>query len=151
MSRKTIVLPDDFIYAMEYDVLYTDVNSANHLGADRVLPIAMEAQLRFIKLLGYQNATAFEDAGLIMVHSEIQYVSEAVYGDRLKVELAIASIEDKSIELAYRISHLSSNCEMARILTTLLFYDYREKRAMVVPHTFLQAIDGSKTPLPDQT
>ena len=67
MTRKTITLPAQFIFSSEYRVLYSDVNSANHLGADRVLPIAMETQLRFINHLGYQDATAFEDAGLIMV------------------------------------------------------------------------------------
>ena len=127
-------------------MLYSDVNSANHLGADRVLPIAMEAQLRFIKQLGYQDASAFEDAGLIMVHSEVQYVSEALYGDRLMVELAVANIQDKSFELAYRISHLQDRREMARVLTTILFYDYREKCATTVPEAFLRSVEQrSKT------
>ena len=87
MTRKTITLPAQFIFSSEYRVLYSDVNSANHLGADRVLPIAMETQLQFINHLGYQDATAFEDAGLIMGYSEVQYLAEAKYGDELYVEL----------------------------------------------------------------
>lgn len=140
MSKKSIILPQHFVFSIEYDVLYSDVNSANHLGADRVLPIAMEAQLRFIKHLGYGDATAFEDAGLIMAHSEVQYIAEAQYGERLKVELAADNFRHKSFELIYRVMNLSKDSEMARVATTLLFFDYQEKCVVEVPATFLERV-----------
>ena len=140
MTRKTITLPAQFIFSSEYRVLYSDVNSANHLGADRVLPIAMETQLQFINHLGYQDATAFEDAGLIMGYSEVQYLAEAKYGDELYVELAVDNLVEKSFELVYRISNLSRDCEMARVVTTLLFFDYQKKCVIPVPATFLDRV-----------
>lgn len=140
MSKKTIALPQHFIFSTEYDVLYSDVNSANHLGADRVLPIAMEAQLRFIKHLGYGNATAFEDVGLIMAHSEVQYLAEAQYADRLKIELAADNFREKSFELIYRLTNLSKSSEMARVVTTLLFFDYQQKCVVAVPASFLERV-----------
>ena len=138
--RKTIDLPDQFIFATEYEVLYSDVNSANHLGADRFLPIAMEAQLRFIKHLGYADATAFEDAGLIMAHSEVEYISEAKYGDSLQVKLAARNFGRRSFEFIYQINNLSLKREMARVATTLLFFDYAAGKVIEVPDTFLQRI-----------
>lgn len=140
MTRKAISLPSRFIFASDYRVLYSDVNSANHLGADRVLPIAMETQLRFIKHLGYDNATAFEDAGLIMAYSEVQYLAEAEYGDALNVELAVDNLLEKSFQLVYRISNLSRGCEMARVATTLLFFDYQKKCVIPVPESFLEKV-----------
>lgn len=141
MRKKTITLPQSFVFSMEYSVLYSDVNSANHLGADRVLPIAMETQLRFIKHLGFADATAFEDAGLIMAHSEVQYLAEAQYGDQLKIELAADNFHAKSFELIYRILNLSKANEMARVVTTLLFFDYQHKRVIAVPEKFIERID----------
>jgi len=149
MTRKSIALPENFLFSTEYDVLYTDVNSANHLGADRVLPIAMEAQLRFIKSRGYAEATAFEDAGLIMAHAELQYLAEAEYGDRLRIDLAVDNIQSKSFELLYRITNQARNCEMARVATTLLFFDYREKRVITIPDRFRRLVTASAV-LPDQ-
>lgn len=140
MSKKTIILPLEFIFSTEYSVLYSDVNSANHLGADRVLPIAMEAQLRFIKHLGYADATSFEDAGLIMAHSEVQYLAEAEYGDQLKIELAADNFRAKSFELLYRIMNISKGSEMARVVTTLLFFDYQKKGVIEIPETFLERV-----------
>ncbi|CAA0105789.1 1,4-dihydroxy-2-naphthoyl-CoA hydrolase [Halioglobus japonicus] len=140
MPRKSITLPAEFIFSSEYRVLYSDVNSANHLGADRVLPIAMETQLRFIKHLGYDSATAFEDAGLIMGYSEVQYLAEAKYGDELLVELAVDNLQEKSFELVYRISNLNRDCEMARVVTTLLFFDYQKTCVIPVPESFLERV-----------
>lgn len=142
MTRKTIELPETFIFATEYDVLYSEVNSANHLGADRVLPIAMEAQLRFIKHLGYTNAIVFEDAGLIMGHSEVQYIAEADYADKLKIELAARNFAGKSFELVYRISNLSKGNELARVATTLLFFDYRGKKVIAIPSAFTDRLNS---------
>ena len=140
MARKTIDLPETFIYSTDYRVLYSEVNSVNHLGADRVLPIAMEAQLRFIKHLGYSDAMSFEDAGLIMAHSEVQYISEADYGDQLNIELSPANFTNKSFELLYKISNLSKEQEMARVATTLLFFDYEQSQVIPIPTTFMQRI-----------
>lgn len=138
--RKNIEVPEAFLFSTEYNVLYSDVNSANHLGADRVLPIAMEAQLRFIKHLGYTDAITFEDAGLIMAHSEVQYLSEAKYGDSLIIELASRNFARKSFELVYRIHNQSRHTEMARVATTLLFFDYNQGRVVEVPETFMERI-----------
>jgi acyl-CoA thioesterase FadM len=142
MSRKTITIPRHFVFSMEYSVLYSDVNSANHLGADRVLPIVMEAQLRFIKHLGFADATAFEDAGMIMAHSEVQYLAEAGYADQLKIELAADNFTEKSFELIYRILNLTRGNEVARVVTTLLFFDYQEKRVIAVPEKFRERVSA---------
>ena len=144
MSRKSVEVPDSFVFAMDYDVLYSDVNNANHLGADRVLPIAMEAQLRFIKQLGYSDAVAFEDAGLIMVHSEVQYLAEAKYGDRLLVELAARHFGSKSFELVYRIRNRTRGNDTALVATPLLFFDYRREQVVAIPPLFLDRVHAAR-------
>ncbi len=50
MTRRTIDIPDTFHFETDYRVVYSDINAANHLAADRILPIALEAQFRFIKI-----------------------------------------------------------------------------------------------------
>tara|TARA_R110001599_G_scaffold8651_2_gene41917 strand:+ start:15201 stop:15656 length:456 start_codon:yes stop_codon:yes gene_type:complete len=136
MPRRTITLPEHFLFATHYDVLYSDVNAANHLGADRLLSIAMEAQLRFIRQLGHSKAIAFEEAGLIMAHAETAYLAEADYGDRLRVELGAREVEQKSFQFVYRISKDDSGEEVARVATTLLFFDYQTRRVVAVPDDF---------------
>ncbi|WP_373098007.1 thioesterase family protein [Zhongshania sp.] len=136
MPRKTIELPERFLFTTEYVVLYSDVNVANHLGADRIPSIAIEAQLRFIIALGYEHATAFEEAGLIMAHSEISYLSETDYADRLAIDVTACNFTDKSFDLLFRLRNLSKKTETARVRNTMLFFDYTGKSVCPVPENF---------------
>jgi len=136
MSRKIIELPSNFHFTTDYSVLYSDINAANHMGADRILPIALEAQLRFIKSLGYDDAIIFEDAGLIMVHSEIQYISETDYADQLTVDLAIANMKGKNLDFIYRVFNNTRQQETARLKVSMLFFDYDKKAVTTVPEGF---------------
>lgn len=142
MPRQTIALPETFVFTTGYDVLYTDVNAANHLGADRLLSIAMEAQLRFIRHLGHSNATAFEDAGLIMAHAETAYMAEADYADHLLIELGARAFETHSFQFVYRISKAEGTRDVARVATTLLFFDYQRKCVVPVPEGFQEQVTG---------
>ena len=136
MPRKTIELPERFLFTTDYVVLYSDVNVANHLAADRIPAIAIEAQLRFIVALGYEHATAFEEAGLIMAHSEISYLSETDYGDRLAIDVSAGNFTAKSFDLLFRLRNLSKNREAARVRNTMLFFDYTSKSVCPVPENF---------------
>ncbi|MBA6413058.1 thioesterase family protein [Parahaliea sp. F7430] len=142
MSRKTIELPETFLFSIHYDVLYSDINAANHLGADRILPITMETQLRFIRKSGHSQATVFEDAELIMAHAEIAYLAEVSYGEKLLVELGVCDIKDKSFKFVYRISKAPSGQEVARVATTLLFFDYQQRCVVPVPDNFRTQVES---------
>jgi acyl-CoA thioesterase FadM len=136
MPRKSIDLPERFLFSTEYVVLYSDVNVANHLAADRIPAIAIEAQLRFIIALGFEHATAFEEAGLIMAHSEIAYISETDYGDRLAIDVTADNFTVKSFDLLFRLRNVSKNKETARVRNTMLFFDYKNKSVCPVPENF---------------
>lgn len=136
MTRRTIELPDTFHLHFDYRVVYSDINASAHLAADRIMPITIEAQFRFIKSLGYSDATVFEEAGLIMVHSETQYLSESYHDDALSVSMAIASLEGKQMEFAFLIQNKNTGKETARLRSTLLFYDYESNKVIVAPEKF---------------
>lgn len=141
MSRRTLELPDRFHLNFDYHVVYSDINASNHLAADRILAITIEAQFRFIKSLGYNDASVFEDAGLIMVHSETLYLSESHHEDVLSVSMAIAALEGKQIQLAFLIRNQVTGKETARLRSTLLFYDYGCKQVIPAPEKFKQNVN----------
>ncbi|MDX1453654.1 MAG: thioesterase family protein [Oleiphilaceae bacterium] len=137
MPNETISFPDHVHHAIDYRVVYSDINAANHLGADRVLPIALEAQFSFIRKLGYEDSVVFENAGLIMVNSHIDYLSEGHYGDRLRVEMAIEKVSDKAVDFIYRIHNTTTQKEVARVKTRLLFFDYDVNAVTTIPEGFV--------------
>ncbi|TNC79540.1 MAG: hypothetical protein C9356_18575 [Oleiphilus sp.] len=138
MPRYQVELPEEFDHFIDYRVVYSDINAANHLGADRVLPIALEAQFSFIRSLGYEDAVVFENAGLIMVSAQTDYLSEAYYGEALRVGLAINKASDKSIDLRYSLTKAGSDQEVARVQTRLLFFDYDVHQVSPIPQGFVE-------------
>jgi len=136
MTRRTIEIPNAFQFETSYRVVYSDINAAKHLAADRLLPIALEAQFRFIKSLGYKDAIIFEDAGLIMVHSETEYKSESFHDDELKVEMSVESLDGKKMELIFLVSNTRTGLETARIRVSHLFFDYEAQKVSDAPQGF---------------
>jgi acyl-CoA thioesterase FadM len=134
--------PEQFIYSINYKVLYSDINGANHVGADRILPIALEAQLSLTKHLGYADAIVFEDLGLIMANSQIDYLSETHYGEELKVNVALDFVSEKAIDLIYCIWNCTKRVETARVKTRMLFFDYKHSKATAIPSAFKDKINA---------
>ncbi len=143
MTRKTIQLPEQFQFTTDYHVLYSDINAANHLASDRILPITTEAQHRFIKSLGYDDAMSFDGIGLIMVHSETQYISETRHGDKLIIELAVDNLADKSLEFLYRIYNDTEKKETAALRVSMLFYNYEQKSVTKAPESVKEKLLAS--------
>ncbi len=140
MSRMLVDLPTDIIYRTTYKVVYSDINAANHLGADRILPIALEAQFGFVRSLGYEDAIVFENAGLIMANSQIDYISEVTYGASLNVGLEVQIVSKKSMAFIYSITDANSTIEVARVKTLLLCFDYATKKVVSIPEGFRQKL-----------
>lgn len=142
MSRYLVELPDNFIYSINYKVLYSDINGANHVGSDRILPIALEAQLSLTKHLGYKEAIVFEDIGLIMVNSQIDFLSETHYDAELRVDVAVEFVSDKALDLIYRLWNTTKQCETARVKARMLFFDYQQEKTVRIPDKFKDGING---------
>ncbi len=142
MPQDQIKLPEQFLFRTTYRVVYSDINAANHLGADRILPIALEAQFGFVRYLGYENAVVFESAGLIMRNSQIDYLAEAFYGDILEVDLAVTTATDKALDFIYSIRDSEKLHEVARVKTRLLCFDYTTQQVVTIPAGFRQRLDA---------
>ncbi|GAA6136030.1 hypothetical protein NBRC116188_28200 [Oceaniserpentilla sp. 4NH20-0058] len=141
MTRRTIDLPETFHLNFDYTVVYSDINASSHLAADRIMPITLEAQFKFIKSLGYTDATVFEDAGLIMVHSETQYMSESFHDDELSVDMAIETLEGKQMVFGFLIKNKRTGKETARLRSTLLFFDYETQKVINAPENFTKKVN----------
>ena len=86
---------------------------------------------------GYDDVIVFENAGLIMVNSQIEYLSETAYGEELRVGMGISKASSKAIDLTYGISKIACGKEVARVHTRLLFFDYDAGAVTTIPDGFI--------------
>lgn len=140
MAKKTIQLPDHFAFSIDYQVVYSDLNVANHLAADRIQAIAIEAQFCFMKALGLDRALAPQTDGMITAYAEVAYLCESGHGDVLRVDVTANVTGDKSVDFIYRLFNTTRQQEAARVINTNLFFHYPEQRVISVPDYFHRAL-----------
>lgn len=137
MARIKINFPDTHLFSTEIKVRITDLNYGNHLGNDSLLSLLHEARVRFFREYGYTELNV-EGVGIIMADVAIQYVSEAFYGERLKIDIAAGDFSRVAFDMFYRVT--SGERVVAVAKTGIVFYDYTSKKVAAVPAQFVRKI-----------
>lgn len=140
MARIRIDLPDTFLYQRDFRIPAEYINSADHMGAEYMLTIAVETKAEFIKSLGYASNMEVEGLGLIMADSGVVYFAESDLDDLLRIDVGLMNIGDKSAEFIYQVTNVTKACVAARVKCGILFFDYEAKKPESIPANFLAKI-----------
>ena len=132
MPRIQIDLPERFAFSTEITLYLGHMNYAGHLDNALLLAVVSEARLRFFKSLGYTELNV-EGVGIIVSDAALQYRSEAFYGEVMVVQMGAANFSRKGCDLLWRMNEQSSQREVARGKTGLVFIDPASKRAATIP------------------
>lgn len=134
MSRVKLSMPEKIIFSTNYLIGIGDINYGNHVGNDRVLTIAHNARLEFLKSLGFKDELSFGDGvGLIQTDAEVVYKAEAVHGDKLIITIGIDEVHRYGLEFYYQISKEESEVIVALVKTGIMFYNYSGKHPVEIP------------------
>lgn len=136
MGRLKLSMPAGFLFSTEIEVRINDINYGGHLSNDAVLCMVHESRLRFLAAHDYSEKD-IEGAGIIMTDALIIYKSEAFYGDRLKIEIAIDDISRLGFDLYYRLSNIQSGYEVAHVKTGFTFFNYDSHKIISTPEKFV--------------
>lgn len=140
MARTVIEFPEKVLFSTAYTVLMSDVNRADHLGADRIFSIVIESQMRFFTHLGYDRT--IEGVSYIVADTEFIFKAESKYLDELSIDVAASNIREKSCELIYRINNDSKNTLAALVKTGVVFVDNTTMLPTAIPDAFKTTIGG---------
>lgn len=143
MTRVHLNVPETFIFSTELTIQVSDLNYGNHLGNDKILSLAHEARIRFLKHLGYTEMDV-AGAGLIMADAAIQFTSQGFYGDELILKLAVTDISRAGFALFTLIQHKHSQKELARVKTGMVFFDYATQSVQKIPERFTTQLSKLK-------
>jgi len=135
MAKIKLNLPETFVFQTELTVRINDVNYGGHLGNDAILTLAQEARLRFLKKYAFSEIDVY-GASLIQADAVIVYKAQAFYGDQLKIEVALGDFSNTSFDFFYLITNRTTEKEVARVKTRLVFFDYQRGKTLAVPEAF---------------
>jgi acyl-CoA thioester hydrolase len=134
MERVKIKLPAQFNFSTTVRIRITDLNFGGHVGNDTFLSLLHEARHEFLKHHSY-GETSFEGAGLIMTDAVIEYKSELVQGDEIKISVAADGFDKFGFDLFYKMEVITATENMlaAKAKTGMLCFDYTTKKIIPLP------------------
>ena len=149
--RIDIAPPRQWSFSTLYPLLIGDINAGNHLAAERMLPIAIEAQMRLFRRLGFIGALRSDRlAGVryVMADAGLQFRREARYGDTLEVRVGVGELGRVSVDLIHELRVVRVDDEpvlpvsIALVKTALVFLDADSGATTEVPEAFQAALAG---------
>lgn len=135
MARIHIQLPEQFTFATDLTLYQSHLNYGGHLDNALLLTLVSEARVRFFKALGYTELDV-EGVGILVADAAVQYRSEAFHGEVMVVQMAAADLGPKGCDLVWCMSEQSSQREVARGKTGIVFFDYRSHKVAPMPSAF---------------
>ncbi|MES2877287.1 MAG: thioesterase family protein [Pseudomonadota bacterium] len=141
MARIQIELPDSLPFSTEITLYLSHMNYGGHLDNALLLTVVSEARARFFQSLGYTELNV-EGVGIIVSDAALQYRSEAFHGEVMVVSMGAADFGSKGCDLLWRMTERSSQREVARGKTGIVFFDYAARKIASVPEAFRARLAG---------
>lgn len=141
MPRIKIELPEKFSFSTEIPIYINHINYGNHLDNSALISLVSEARVRFFKAFGYTELNV-EGVGIVVADAAVQYKSEAFYGEVMLFDMAANDFNKYGCDLVWRISEKISGREVARGKTGIMFFDYVERKAALVPPAFVSKVSS---------
>lgn len=136
MARISIEYPGNTLFEHELSVRVTDLNFADHLAHDSVISLLHEARAQFFKAHDMSELDV-GGKGIIMADIAVNYRSEAYFGDKLNVEIALGDFSSKGCDFFYKVSNKKSGATVAVAKTGIVFMDYTTRKLAPIPDEFL--------------
>lgn len=145
MPHTKIIFPSEIMGSFDIPVRISDINYGNHVGNDSFISIVHEARLQWLRSHNHSELN-IEGTGLIMSSLAIDFKAEGFYGDILKVEIASGDMSEIRFELLYKISVKRNDQVMILAIasTTMVSYDYANKKKIAIPEALNLVLNKSK-------
>jgi 4-hydroxybenzoyl-CoA thioesterase len=141
MARIQIELPEHLPFSTEITLYLSHMNYGGHLDNALLLTVVSEARVRFLKSFGYSELD-IEGVGIIVTDAAVQYRSEAFHSEVMVVRMGAAHFGSKGCDLLWCMNEKSSNREVARGKTGIVFFNYTERKVTHVPDKFRALFDN---------
>jgi acyl-CoA thioester hydrolase len=134
MNRNKIILPTHQLASLCVPVRISDINYGNHVGNDACVSILHEARMQWLHQM---QCSELQVCGTSLIMSDllVEFKNESFYGDKIQVTLFVGEISRVGFELFYQLVVTKNEQEIiiANAKTTMLCFDYANKKVMSVP------------------
>lgn len=136
MARVVFELPSQFAFSTELPIYIGHINHGQHLDNAQLLALVGEARTRFFTSLGYTDRDA-EGLALVVGDVVVQYQSEALYGETLRLDMTPTDFNKYGFDLVFRVTEASQGRAVAKGKQGLVFTDPQDHKVRALPAALL--------------
>jgi acyl-CoA thioester hydrolase len=123
---------------------FRDIDGMGHVNNAVYLSYIELARTQFY--MHQANKRTLEEIDFILAHVEIDFESQATWGDEIEVAAWPSKIGTSSFTLSYEISEKRSCRILARAKSVLVSYDYQTKKSKPIPSAFRGLLEAAQEP-----
>jgi acyl-CoA thioester hydrolase len=121
-------------FTIDVQVRFRDIDGMGHVNNAVYMSYIELARTQFY--MKFAGKRTLDEIDFILAHAEIDFESQAVWGDQVQVAVWPSKIGTSSFTLSYEITETRSGRVLARARTVLVSYDYEKKKSKPIPADF---------------
>jgi acyl-CoA thioester hydrolase len=131
----------EFHFHHPIEIRYSDLDPQGHVNNARFLTFFEQARVFYLIHLGlFSKDQSFLDVGIIIADAKITFLAPVYFGQEVRVGVRISRIGNKSMSMEYQMIDGADGSELATGSTTLVAYDYHERKTIPVPEKWRRKI-----------
>jgi len=128
-------------FLTDVQMRFRDLDGMGHVNNAVYLSYTELARMQFY--LQVANKKTLDEIDFILAHVDIDFESQAVWGDQIQVAVWPAKIGTSSFTLRYEISEKRTRRVLARANSILVSYDYEKKKSKPIPPEFRKVLEAA--------
>lgn len=133
-------MPEQFAFAIELPITIAQINRGDHLGNHEIVAMLNEASTRFFIERELRQYSVDNNIMLINADLAVQYLSEARYGEAIRMSLAAQNFHRCGFDVIYSLTDVASGREVARAKTAHLLLDRESGKTLSEPKGYFDGI-----------
>ena len=128
-------------FTTDVQMRFRDIDGMGHVNNAVYLSYTELARTQFY--MQFAGKKTLDEIDFILAHMDIDFESQAVWGDQIRVTVWPSKIGTSSFTLHYEISEKRSGRILARANSVLVSYDYEKKKPKPIPGDFRKLLEAA--------
>ncbi len=128
-------------FKTDIQMRFRDIDGMGHVNNAVYLSYVELARTQFY--MQFANRKTLDEIDFILAHVDIDFESQAVWGDEIRVSVWPSKIGTSSFTLSYEVSEKRSGRILARAKSVLVSFDYEKKKSKPIPPDFRQLLEAA--------
>ena len=128
-------------FTTDVQMRFRDIDGMGHVNNAVYLSYVELARTQFY--MHHADKRTLDEIDFILAHVEIDFESQATWGDQIQVAVWPSKIGNTSFTLSYEVKEKRSGRILARAKSVLVSYDYERRKSKPIPDDFRSLLQGA--------